>query len=356
MLRRIGSFILGIASLGMLGLIVYLIVVGFPAPEWLSEFHLKSIRKPFQACILLFLFSILLHPQWIDKLKQLKSILSHRAAIWVLLVVYALLFLWHEIAEYYSIEINFIPFGFYDYMLYYFFHGKIHFTGLLHGFYHINNAMFLLAPFWIMLQSSFLLIIAHPLILVSAGIPLYALANRFFNRSHVPFLVVFVYLNYRYLQNVLDMNFSVESFYPLFFFSLIYFSAVKKWFWYAVFLLLSLSIKEDAFFYLSAVGFLMLFMGGKRIAGLLTLIISCGYFYWVQNYLVVWTGSDIFDAVSKNFSQYGSTPRKNRGKSADKGAKIQGEKNGRNINRLKAFIIVFHALGSPKNSRAISVT
>ena len=305
---KIISGILFVASLAALVLVGYLIVTGFPAPEWLSFIKMKSLRKPAQIFLALFLASILIHPDRASKMKRLGGALSHPASVWVLTGVYALIFLWHEIAEYLSVEINFLPFSFYDYMLYYFPQGKFHFTGFLHGFYHINNAMFLLAPLWHFYQNSFLLILVYPLILAGAGVPLYFLARRYFEHSAVPFVAVFTYLNYRYLQNVLDMNFTVEGFYPLFLFSLILFAAGQKWFWYGIFLLLTLSVKEDAPFYLAVFGFLLLWMRGKRIAGLLTIASSAAYFIFIQHFLVVWTGSDIFKGSAENFAKYGSSP------------------------------------------------
>jgi len=307
-MRFLSHFCL-LISLLFLGLLFYLVIHGFPAPDWMTEvISLKNTRKPFQLFLAFFLLSIVIHPYRETKVKRLSSFLSRPLAIGLLLGFYFLLFLWHEIAEYLAIQINFIPFGFYDYMLYYFFQGKINYTGFLHGFYHINNALYLLAPIWSLFKSPLVLLVAHPFLLVLAGAPLYGLGRHYFKQSAAPLLIVFVYLNFRYLQNILHMNFGVEDFYPLFFFSLICFAVKQRWFWYFLFLILSLSIKEDSFFYLSAFGFLLLWMKGKRLSGFVTIVASLFYFYWIQNYFVVWTGSDIFQAVSKNFSQYGSTP------------------------------------------------
>ncbi|MBI4970784.1 MAG: DUF2079 domain-containing protein [Candidatus Omnitrophica bacterium] len=307
-IKKILSGILFAASLAMLALIIYLAVAGFPAPEWLHWHKLKSIRKPFLIFLSLFFAAFLIVPDRKKKLESLTQMLSRPTAVWILVGVYAILFLWHEIAEYLSIEINFIPFGFYDYMLYYFFHGKMHFTGELHGFYHINNAMFLLAPAWAMVQSSLVLILAYPLILAGAAVPLASLARRYFPNSTVPFVAAFIFLNFRYVQGLLEMNFTVEGFYPLFIFSLVYFAICQSWVWYGVFLLLTLSIKEDAPFYLMAFGFLLVWMRGKRMAGLVTIVAAAGYFYWVHHVLIAWTGNDIFHGDTKNFAKYGSTP------------------------------------------------
>ncbi len=294
-------------SLAFLLLAAYLAVVGFPAPEWLNFVHLKNCRKPFEFFLLFYLLSIFIHPNRAQKWEGLKTFLSGKAAFVGLLLLYFILFLWHEIAEYLAMEINFIPFGFYDYMLYYFPQGKINYTGFLHGFYHINNVLYLLMPVWLLFQSSLVLIVAYPLLIVLAGVPLYALAKHYFQKSFIPILIVFLFFNFRYLQNMLHMNFTVEIFYPLFFFSLVYFAVSVRWFWYFLFLFLSLSIKEDAPFYLCSFGFLMLFMKGKRIPGLLTIVLSGAYFYWINHVFVVWTDSDIFTAVSRNFKEYGSS-------------------------------------------------
>ncbi len=305
-MRKFLSYLLLAASAAALVLIGYLLVSGFPAPEWLSFVKLKDIRKPFQLFFALFLLSMIVHPDWRQKFSRLNSALATQTAFWLLISLYLILFAWHEIAEFLAIQINFIPFGFYDYMLYYFFHGQWHYTGLLHGFYHINNAMLLLAPIWKYFQSPLLLVFSYPVILVSAAIPLYYLARRFFSGSALPFVVVFSYLNYRYLENMLEMNFTVEGFYPLFLFALIYFAVAQKWVWYGLFLLLTLSVKEDAPFYLAAFGFLLLWMREKRIAGAVTIIAAVGYYFFIRHFLVAWTGSDIFSGTFANFKQYGS--------------------------------------------------
>ncbi len=308
-LLKIISWALFAASLAALAFCVYLLVIGFPVPDWVNEItKMKDIRKPFQLFLVLFLAAILIHPKRMKKLNCLNGILSTQKAFWALAAVYTLLFSWHEIAEYLAIEINFIPFGFYDTMLYYIGQGKIHFTGYLHGFYHINNGMFLLWPVWQIFQSSLVLIFAYPVILVSAAIPLYYLARRYFSGSALPLVIAFCYLNYRYLQNMIEMNFTVESFYPVFILSAVYFAVTQKWIGYGLFVLLTLSVKEDAPFYMIAFGVILLFMRGKRWAGAATIAASAAYFYWIHEILVAWTGSDIFVRDAKNFREYGATP------------------------------------------------
>jgi len=307
-LLKILSAVLFIASLAVFALVLVLVVSGFPAPEWLHWHKLKSIRKPFQIFLGLLLAAILIHPDRNKKLESIKNALAHPSSIWILTGVYVLMFLWQQIADYLAIEINFIPFGFYDYMLHYFYQGKLHYTGLLHGFYHINNAMLLLAPAWYFVKSSMFLVVSYPFILAGAAVPLFFLARRYFTNSAVPFVMAFVYLNFRYIQGLLEINFVVEAFYPLFIFSLVYFAVSQKWIWYALFLLLTLSVKEDAPFYLAVLGFLFLWMRGKRIAGLAALVASVAYFYWIHYVLVAWTGSTIFAADAENFRKFGSTP------------------------------------------------
>src|SRR3989338_4184391 len=109
----------------------YLAVIGFP-PEIAGEtLRLKNMRKPFITLVILGLLFLVFHPERKQKAALLKERLTAFAgkpyAIWAVAGVYGFLFLWQQLSEYYGIKINFIPFGFFDYILYYLFKGQVNF-------------------------------------------------------------------------------------------------------------------------------------------------------------------------------------------------------------------------------------
>lgn len=292
--------------------LVYLILTGFPPEIAGHSLPLKNIRKPFMALIGLVLAGLLLPPDRKEKIKIWKekgeTFLSKPAAIWILVGVYGFLFLWQQIAEYLSIEINFIPFGFYDYMLYFLFQGKINFTNWLHGYYHLNNILILLAPLWYFSKSSLFLVVIYGFVASLAAFPLYGIAKKRFGEPVAPFFIALVYLNYRYLQNVLQMNFSVEIFYPLFIFAALFSAMTGRWLAYYGSVLLGLLVKEDSFIYFSALGLLVAFVAKPRRHGWITMGVALAYLLFLVKIFVPLTQSTILRGDLKNFRGYGSSP------------------------------------------------
>jgi len=292
-------------------LVVYLIIGGLPAEVLGITIALKSIKKPFLGFLLLLLGSVLVDPRRKSIIQTLKDN-AYRFAAWkwsivILVAVYAVLFLWQQLTEYWTIDINFIPFAFYDFMLHYVTLGKVNYTGLLHGYYHLNNILVLLVPAWMVFKSSLFLIVIHGPIVALAAWPLYGIAKAKFDDKFIPLLIAFIYLNYRYLQNILLVNFVVEAFYPLFIFLAVYAALNRRWFLYYISFILGLLVKEDSFIYFSAVGVLLFFSKGIRRHGIITGILSILYFIFLLKIFTPLTGSDIFSADVKNYQGYGGS-------------------------------------------------
>ena len=276
---------------------------GYPVP-------LKSLRKPFLA--LLFSMGVYLVSGGKERMGKaiatFERATENRFAIWSLFAVYSLLFIWQQITEYLSVEINFLPFSFYDYMLYFLFQGKINYTGHLHGFYHLNNILLLLAPLWYLFRSSFFLVVFHGVLLAAGVLPLYYLAAERFGKIFA-WVVAFVYLNHRLLLNLLTMNFTAESFYPLLIFlAILFLNKNLPLYYFSIFL--GLMVKEDSFLYFSAWGvYLMLFTRTKR-EGLLTLVLSLAYITLAVKFFVPWTQGvkdSILEGSIRNFSRFGDS-------------------------------------------------
>ena len=298
---------------------VYLIINGFPPEIVGHEIRIKNIRKPFLGFLGVFFAALLVHPDPRTNFSGLKNNFTKFGtkpyAIWILFGIYALLFTWQQITEYYALEINFIPFGYYDYMLHYLFQGRINYTGLLHGYYHLNNIIIFLAPFWYFVKSPWLLVMIYGTLAASAVFPLYGIAKERFQDFLAPFVIAFVYLNYRYLQNILLMNFSVEIFYPLFIFSALYAAMKKRWMMYYPFVVLGLLVKEDSFIYFSTLGTLIYFLPesresvafGRRRHGLATVLISLLYLVFLIKIFMPLTGNGILEGDLDNFKGQGSS-------------------------------------------------
>ncbi|MBI4550077.1 MAG: DUF2079 domain-containing protein [Candidatus Omnitrophica bacterium] len=334
---RAMSMLLGAGALGVALVVVYLIITGFP-PEFAGyTFRLKNIRKPFLLLLTLLLASWAMHPDRKEKFRaaagKIQGFVSRPYAIWALFGLYGLLFLWQQLTEFFALEINFIPFEFYDYMLYYFFQGKINFTGLLHDYYHVNNLLYLLAPAWALLKSPMLLVAVYGFLAAAAAVPLFGIARERFHEPLAPFTIAFVYLNYRYLQNVMLVNFSIEIFYPLLIFTAVYCALRGRWKGYYLAVLAGLLVKEDSFLYFSAVGLLVFFVPVKhavrlpekgktlpepvgypnpripsrRLHGAATVLLSLLYFAFLVKIFIPWTGNTILEGDIQNFDKYGTT-------------------------------------------------
>lgn len=314
-----------------------LIVTGLPAEIEGYQLPLKNIRKPFLffACFLTLAF--LLHPERADRLRFWKErvlgVVAKPYAIWVLAAVYAVLFTWQQLTEYFTLEINFLPFEMYDYMLHYFFQGMWHYTGALHTYYHVNNILLFLAPLWYFFKTPLFLVGIYGLLAAAAIFPLYGIAKERFQEPLAPFVLAFVYLNYRYLQNVLLMNFSVEIFYPFFIFAALYCAFRNRWGLYYLMVLLGLMVKEDSVLYFSALGGLVFFlkrpaqqprphrMSGdvhtgehfyvpaRKIHGLCTIALSVFYLVFVLKIFLPLTGNPILKGDLENFEAYGRSFR-----------------------------------------------
>lgn len=277
---------------------------GFPFLQG-TPLRMKSLRKPFEILLILFLAGLVLHPRrgeiWKTLIGKLKDFAARPASPWLVCGIYFLLFLWEQISRYLALEINFIPFLFYDYMMWYFDHGKMCFTGFLHGFYHTNLILLGLYPVWKIFQSGWVLHITQPLMAVAAGVPFYFWSKDQLKSPGWALGVLFLYLNFRYLVNILSVNFAVEIFYPLFIFSAVYFASKRKQFLYYLFLAAGLLIKEDAPVYFGALGLFFLFKKEERLRGTATIALSAFALFFMLKIFMPWTGNNLLPEDMNNF-------------------------------------------------------
>jgi len=292
---------------------IFMILHGYPAPEWLPRcFGTKSVRKIYQLFLLLLALGVLALPNRARRLDQIFSFLKNCSAgpwaVTALLVFYSALFLWNQVTAYLALQVNFLPFSFYDYMLYYLSLGKVNFTGLLHWFYHANNILVVLFPLWLLVKSPLLLVVCHGPLLALAALPLFLASRRIFPDHWIPIAIAFFYLNFRFLLNLLEMDFLAESFYPLLILTAFYFLVARRralFFCSLVFLLL---VKEDAAFYVLSLGLFLLFFRTRRSYGLGAVVLALCYSFFLVKVFLPGTENAILVGSAKNYRQWGATP------------------------------------------------
>lgn len=292
---------------------MYCVATGFPPEIAGHVFRVKNMRTPFVLFLVFLLGGLMSCADRKEKIRdwgtKAGAALSKPSALWALAGLYGLLFLWQQVTLYLSIDVNFLPFSFYDYMLYYLPQGKVNYTGLLHTYYHLNNIMMLFLPAWQFFRSPWVLVASYGFFASLAVVPLWGIARERFgaeNKTAAPFLIVLVYLNYRYLQNVLLMSFSVEIFYPIFLFSALYFSIRKRWTFYYLCVFLGLLVKEDSFIYFSALAVLLFFMKERKHA-VVTVAITGTYFIGLIKWFVPFTGNTVLQGDAENFGEAGAS-------------------------------------------------
>lgn len=282
---------------------------GFPFLEG-TFLRAKSLRKYFEFAFAFLLLGILVHPRRDGLLSALKTqaerVAEAPSTIWILSGVYFLLFFWVNVTRYFSQEINFIPFLFYDYMLWYFERGQWCYTGLLHGYYHVNLILLALYPLWRVFHTPWLLHVAGPLIVALAAVPFYFWSRSQFKRALPALASAFIFLNFRFVKNLLDSNFAVEAFYPLLIFSAVWLASKKKNVLYYLILLSGLSVKEDSAVYFGILGLFFLGTPSQRGRGLATLMLSGLYLVFILKVFLPWSGSDILEGDLNNFREFGT--------------------------------------------------
>lgn len=282
------SKVLGFLSVIGAVLIVALIIKGsFPYNLFVfgQKIVIKNIRKPFILDFILFLASVFLSEERGAKIWRIKDrierLCSHPFAIWFVALLYAGLFVWQQVTEYFTMNINFLDFSFFDYGLYNTLGGKFMFTADLHGWLfqaHFYPIVLILLPLVWLFKSPLFLVIFHGILVASAVVPFYFLARLKFKESFVPMVLALTLLNYFYVFEILQFNFHVEAFYPLIIFSAFYFALTGKDALFFLFLALGLMVKEESPVYFMVLGLYFTFFQKKPKLGLSTILISVLYF------------------------------------------------------------------------------
>lgn len=165
---------------------------------------------------------------------------------------------------------------FYDTLFHNTINGKIMWsnsTGTVFFEEHFTPFLFLLVPFYYLFQSPLTLLIIQAVGVSIAMIPLYLLSMHLAGSRLFSITLCLAYFLSRTVNYALMFDFHQEVFYPFLFLFLLYAFTKKQWTVFYVFVLLCISIKEDANIALIGVGLYLLFKKQYR-HGAATILIS----------------------------------------------------------------------------------
>lgn len=130
---------------------------------------------------------------------------------------------------------------------------------------HFSPIVLLVLPFYAIYQAPQSLLVIQSFILALAAVPLYMLAKRVGQYRVFALSFVLAYLLYPALQGVNLFDFHVQSFLPLFFFSILYFFETQNWKPYFLFIFLSLMCEEHVAFIVAFIGLLVVLQHRKHL-------------------------------------------------------------------------------------------
>lgn len=161
--------------------------------------------------------------------------------------------------------------------------------------FHATWFAFVLAPFYALRQNAETLLIIQAVLLGGAAIPLYLLGRRYVGPWQSA-LIALCYLFYPGLHGSNLYDFHYLPLGPFFMWFVAFFIESRRWTLATIFILLTLSIREDVAVGLGFLGGLMLLSGRRPKDGLLLLVIGGVYFIVMKGVVMhkAMGGSDAF--------------------------------------------------------------
>jgi len=171
-------------------------------------------------------------------------------ALIIFVVVHFLIFSYLSLVKYYTFKATAWDLGVFAQS----FHTTVTNTGFFynnlelgsHFHVHFSPFLLLLVPFYAVFQNPATLLVLQALAASIAAVPLYFLAAQELKDKAAGLMTAGLFLIYPPLHGSLMYDFHPEAFIPLFVFSAFYFFKKSKWKTCFIFLLLILSVKEDA--------------------------------------------------------------------------------------------------------------
>jgi len=161
--------------------------------------------------------------------------------------------------------------------------------------FHATWFAFVLAPLYALRQSAETLLLIQAMLLGGAAIPLYLLGRRYVGPWQAA-LVALCYLLYPGLHGSNLYDFHYLPLGPFFMWFVVYFVESRRWVWATIFIVLTLSVREDVAVGLGFLGGLLLLAGRRPKDGLLLLLVGAGYFLVMKGVVMhkAMGGSDAF--------------------------------------------------------------
>ena len=130
---------------------------------------------------------------------------------------------------------------------------------------HFSPIVFLVLPFYAIYPAPQSLLVIQSFVLALGAVPLYVLAKRVGKYRFFALSFVLAYMLYPALQGINWFDFHVQSFLPLFFFSVLYFFETQNWKPYFLFVFLSLMCEEHAAMIVAFIGLLAVLQHRKHL-------------------------------------------------------------------------------------------
>lgn len=193
-------------------------------------------------------------------------------AVTLFLIIFKLL-------QHYSYHTYACDLSLFDYPIHYTLKGQFMYSpwwSSLKNFFgiHFWPILTFIVPFYLIYDSPIILLILQGIFTSLALIPITAIAKENgFDREDRIYIGIFYIFNL-FLWRGFEYNFHIEILYPLFLFFAFYTAFKQRFLLHTIFILLTLSIKEDAFFHcIMLEAFFFVFNGNRRIA-LLNIMLS----------------------------------------------------------------------------------
>ena len=138
---------------------------------------------------------------------------------------------------------------------------------------HVSPIMLILVPIYALFSSPITLLVIQGSAAALAVIPLYLIVHHLLGSRWCAIALCLSYFFSRVINYGLMYDFHMEVFYPLLFFWVFWAALKEKWTVFYVFLVLALSVKEDAAVAAAGLGLFLVAAGGRK-HGAVTLAIS----------------------------------------------------------------------------------
>ncbi|OGY41458.1 MAG: hypothetical protein A2Y82_00915 [Candidatus Buchananbacteria bacterium RBG_13_36_9] len=199
----------------------------------------------------------------------------------ILILTYIILVFGLCCFKYFTFSYNALDLAIYNQVFYnsalgHFFNFTIHPTSYLGD--HLELLILLLVPFYSLFKSPLTLLFLQTIFLAGAAIPLFLLAKKFLQPSQILLVLIF-YLFNPVAWNINLYEFHLLAFAPFFLCWAFYFYKADKFWFFIIFALLILTIREDLSFVIFMFGIIAL-IDKKKIQWIITpIILATLYFF-----------------------------------------------------------------------------